>query len=140
MKKYIKIKYILFTIAIIAILSYGRFSLTAWAWGDNGGGRPSYTKEEINKGAIGATEISDGENYKESDNYPGIIVFNSISDSAIGNEKNFVGTRECTIQANGRCNADHHGESGTGRKPFHQRKRDMGQAAVNGGRQIFACL
>lgn len=105
MKKYIKIKYILFTIAIIAILSYGRFSLTAWAWGDNGGGRPSYTKEEINKGAIGATEISDGENYKESDNYPGIIVFNSISDSAIGNEKNFVGTRECTIQANGRCNA-----------------------------------
>ena len=106
MKKYIKIKYILFTIAIIAILSYGRFSLTAWAWGDNGGGRPSYTKEEINKGAIGATEISDGENYKESDNYPGIIVFNSISDSAIGNEKNFVGTRECTIQANGRCNVN----------------------------------
>ena len=105
MRKYIKIKYIIFTIAITAVLSYGLFPLTACAWGDNGGGRPSYTEEEIDNGAIGATEISDGENYKESDNYPGIIVFNSISDSAIGNEKNFVGTRECTIQANGRCNA-----------------------------------
>lgn len=129
-----------FMVVIVIITGIKSLSMTVWAWGDNDGGRPSYTEEEINDGAIGATEISDGENYKESDNYPGIIVFNSISDSAIGNEKNFVGTRECTIQANGRCDADHHGESGTGRKPFHQRKRDMGQAAVNGGRQIFACL
>ena len=74
------------------------------AWGDNGGGRKSYTIDQINKGAIGATEISDGKNYKNSKNYPGTIVFNSISDSVIGDEKNFVGTRECTVQANGRCN------------------------------------
>ena len=94
-----------FMVVIVIITGIKSLSMTVWAWGDNDGGRPSYTEEEINDGASGATESSDGENYKESDNYPGIIVFNSISDSAIGNEKNFVGTRECTIQANGRCNA-----------------------------------
>lgn len=46
-------------------------------WGDNGKGRPSYTIEEINSGVL--------EN---------AIVFNSISNSTIGNEKNFVGARE----------------------------------------------
>lgn len=45
-------------------------------WGDNGGGRPSYTREEIDSGVL-----------KNS------IVFNSISDSSIGDEKNFVGAR-----------------------------------------------
>jgi conserved repeat domain len=76
-------------------------SITIYAWGDNGGGRLDYTIDEINNGAIGATEISDGENYKESENYPGIIVFNSISDSVIGHEKNFVGARECFQRADG---------------------------------------
>ena len=55
--------------------------VTVRAWGDNsenGEGRPSYTTEEINNGAIGATQQSDGENYKDSDNYPGQIIFNSI--------------------------------------------------------------
>lgn len=67
------------------------------AWGDNSeNGRPSYTIDEINNGAIGATFISDGANYKNSSNYPGQIIFNTISDSVIGNEKNFVGARECT--------------------------------------------
>lgn len=75
--------------------------IRSFAWGDNGGGRPDYTIDEINNGAIGATEISDGENYKESENYPGTIVFNSISDSVIGHEKNFVGTRECFQRADG---------------------------------------
>ena len=75
--------------------------IKSFAWGDNGGGRPDYTIDEINNGAIGATEISDGENYKESDNYPGTIVFNSISDSVIGHEKNFVGARECFQRADG---------------------------------------
>ena len=47
------------------------------AWGDNGGGRPSYTLEEINSGALGDT-----------------ITLNSISDNPnIGDEKNFVGAR-----------------------------------------------
>ena len=71
--------------------------LPALAWGDNSeDGRPSYTIEEINNGAIGATPASDGENYKDSPNYPGQIIFNTISDSVIGNEKNFVGAREYT--------------------------------------------
>lgn len=104
MNKYIRNIFfaIIFIVTIAGIKS---LSMTVWAWGDNGGGRPSYTKEEINNGAIGATENSDGESYKESENYPGTIIFNSISDSTIGNEKNFVGTRECIVQANGRCNA-----------------------------------
>ncbi|MDE6664257.1 MAG: DUF11 domain-containing protein [Lachnospiraceae bacterium] len=65
------------------------------AWEDNNDdGRPSYTIDEINNGAIGATLISDGENYKNSRNYPGQIIFNTISNSTIGDEKNFVGARE----------------------------------------------
>ncbi len=78
------------------------------AWGDNGGGRPSYTKDQINKGAIGKYCNPESKDYAKcikDKNFPGTIVFNSISDSTIGNEKNFVGTRECTVQANGRCNA-----------------------------------
>ena len=71
--------------------------LPALAWGDNSeDGRPSYTIEEINNGAIGATPVSDGEDYKNSPNYPGKIIFNTISDSTIGDEKNFVGAREYT--------------------------------------------
>lgn len=49
------------------------------AWGDNGGGRPSYTIDQINQGVLGNK-----------------IVFNSISNSVIGSEKNFVGARENT--------------------------------------------
>lgn len=78
--------------------------ITVFAWGDNsedGKGRPSYTIEEINNGAIGATPISDGEDYKNSDNYPGQIIFNTISDSTIGSEKNFVGARECILREDG---------------------------------------
>lgn len=72
-------------------------SLSASAWGDNSeDGRPSYTIEEINNGAIGATLVSDGDDYKNSPDYPGQIIFNTISDSTIGNEKNFVGAREYT--------------------------------------------
>lgn len=51
-------------------------------WSDNSGlkeGRLFYTKDEINNGAIGNQ-----------------IVFNSISDSVIGHEANFVGARENT--------------------------------------------
>lgn len=45
-------------------------------WGDNGGGRKSYTVNEINSGVLGDA-----------------IIFNSISNSSIGDEKNFVGAR-----------------------------------------------
>lgn len=49
------------------------------AWGDSNGGRPSYTIDQINQGVLGDK-----------------IVFNSISDGVIGDEKNFVGARENT--------------------------------------------
>lgn len=80
--------------------------ITVFAWGDNsesGKGRPSYTKEEIDNGAIGATQQSDGENYKDSDNYPGQIIFNAISDGDIGDEKNFVGATQTELLENGRA-------------------------------------
>ena len=48
-------------------------------WSDNGGMRPSYTINEVNAGALGNQ-----------------IIFNTISDSVMGNEKNFVGAREYT--------------------------------------------
>lgn len=49
-----------------------------YAWGDSDGGRPSYTTDEVNNGALGET-----------------ITFNSISDNPVlgGDEKNFVGAR-----------------------------------------------
>ena len=71
------------------------------AWGDNGGGRPSYTKDQINKGAIGKYCNPESKDYAKcikDKNFPGTIVFNSISDSVIGSEKNFVGTRECNTE------------------------------------------
>lgn len=45
-------------------------------WGDNSGGRESYTLQEVDSGVLGDT-----------------IIFNSIKDGAIGNEKNFVSAR-----------------------------------------------
>lgn len=93
-------------IAVGLFISLGLHPQTAFAWGDNsedGKGRPSYTVEEINDGAIGATPQSDGEDYKNSPNYPGQIIFNTISDGVIGDEKNFVGTRECTVLSDGRA-------------------------------------
>lgn len=92
------IKGFLYIIGIAIICGYClSASLPAFAWGDNSEeGRPSYTVEEINNGAIGATPVSDGEDYKNSPNYPGQIIFNTISDSVIGNEKNYVAARENT--------------------------------------------
>ena len=53
------------------------------AWGDNGGGRPSYTIDQINQMQANGT-------------WGNKVVFNSISNSVMGNEKNFVGARENT--------------------------------------------
>lgn len=78
MKK--RIKSICMTIAIGAILAGTALKpMVAFAWGDSGGGRPSYTEDQINEGVLGDK-----------------IVFNSISDGAIGDEKNFVAAREDT--------------------------------------------
>lgn len=57
------------------------------AWGDNIGGRRSYTIDQINHGALGNK-----------------ITLNSISDSVIGDEKNFVGAREYTGVGSGKYN------------------------------------
>ena len=46
-------------------------------WGDNGGLRPSYTLRQVQGGILGDT-----------------IIFNSISNSTMGNEKKFVAVRE----------------------------------------------
>lgn len=103
MKIYTRNRFIIFictAFLTVALLT----PITALAWGDNSeDGRPSYTIEEINNGAIGATPASDGEDYKNSPNYPGQIIFNTISDSVIGSEKNFVGARQCIIQEDGRA-------------------------------------
>lgn len=94
------------TIIAILFLSICVRPVAVHAWGDNsegGKGRPSYTTEEIDNGALGATLQSDGENYKDSDNYPGQIIFNTISDGDIGDEKNFVGARQTELLENGRA-------------------------------------
>lgn len=107
MKKYHRASF--WGVGIILVL-IGLRPITSFAWGDNyidpdteEKGRPSYTVEEINNGAIGSTPLSDGENYKNSDNYPGQIIFNTISDSTIGDEKNFVGARQTDLLEDGRA-------------------------------------
>lgn len=78
MKK--RIKSVCVTIAIGMVLaSMALKPMVAFAWGDSDGGRPSYTLEQVNQGVLGDS-----------------IVFNSISDSVIGDEKNFVAAREDT--------------------------------------------
>ena len=58
------------------------------AWGDSSNGRPSYTIADINAGKLGDK-----------------ITFNSISDSKIGDEKNFVGAKVSSEKAD-KWNAD----------------------------------
>ncbi len=103
MKIYTRNRFIFFIcMAFMTVILFT--PITAFAWGDDSeDGRASYTIEEINNGAIGATSISDGEDYKNSPNYPGQIIFNTISDSVIGDEKNFVGVRQCIIREDGRA-------------------------------------
>ena len=70
-------------LCLAILLCLGLPPQLAYAWGDNSDGRPSYTMEEINSGALGET-----------------ITFNSISDNpAIGDEKNFVGAKRVNDDA-----------------------------------------
>lgn len=74
--------YILSSISFLFLINILLNPITVLAWGDNtegGKGRPSYTIDEINQGVLGKK-----------------IIFNTISDSPMGNEKNFVGARENT--------------------------------------------
>jgi len=77
MKKAMKITSALAATAAIVGIGAAVVPQVVSAWGDNGGGRKSYTLDEVKSGVLGNT-----------------IVFNSISDGVIGNEKNFVGARE----------------------------------------------
>ena len=83
----------LYLIALLAVLAAAcAGTVTASAWGDSGGGRPNYTINEINAGALGPV----GPDAKYQEGYPGQIIFNTIRDSVMGNEHNFVGAREYT--------------------------------------------
>lgn len=106
MKKYHRASLLFFGFMAIFIMQLN--PITTYAWGDNytnpetgEKGRPSYTMEEINEGAIGATSRSDGEDYKNSPSYPGQIIFNTISDSPVGDEKNYVAAKECVQREDG---------------------------------------
>ncbi len=79
MKKNIIIR-LFFTLNISVLLSFIIFPISTFAWSDNSGlenGRPEYTLDQINNGELGDT-----------------ITFNSIKDSVIGHEFNFVGALE----------------------------------------------
>ena len=71
-------KTIKFALCLAVLFCLGLQPQVAYAWGDSDGGRPSYTTDEVNSGALGET-----------------ITFNSISDNPAlgGDEKNFVGAR-----------------------------------------------
>lgn len=89
MKKVIKYSIIIMAVLLVVKSS----SSNAYAWGDSDGGRPSYTIDDINnRGVLGPA----GVNAKNQKGYPGKIIFNTISNSVIGNEHNFVGARENT--------------------------------------------
>ena len=70
------IKSALYVTAALAVSGATIAPVAVSAWGDSDGGRRSYTIEEINSGVLGDK-----------------IVLNSISNSVIGDEKNFVGAR-----------------------------------------------
>ena len=80
-------KSILSVSAAAVVLGASLAPAAVFAWGDSAGGRPSYTIAQINEGKLGNT-----------------ITFNSISDSKIGDEKNFVGAR--LASSTGTFNAD----------------------------------
>ncbi len=73
---------VLSVIGAVAVVCFGlyaadiRCAFSRGGWGDVDGGRPSYTAAEVVSGKLGDT-----------------ITFNSVSDSALGDEKNFVGAK-----------------------------------------------
>ena len=74
-----------FALCLVVLLCLVLSPKMAYAWGDSDGGRPSYTTDEVNNGALGET-----------------ITFNSISDNPAlgGDEKNFVGARRVDSDSN----------------------------------------
>ena len=74
-----------FALCLVVLLCFCLQPQLVYAWGDSDGGRPSYTTDEVNNGALGET-----------------ITFNSISDNPAlgGDEKNFVGARQVDSDSN----------------------------------------
>lgn len=81
MKKIANNMLVIFLLAICLSISQG--TLIVHAGGDSMGGRPEYTVDQINK-------------LYEEGNWNNKVVFNSITDSVIGSEFDFVGAREDT--------------------------------------------
>lgn len=96
MKRFIRF-FVAAGVCVIAVCGLETEGMTAFAWGDSDGGRPAYTIEEINNGALGPV----GRHAAGQEDYPGKIVFNSISNSVNGHEFNFVSAREYTGANNG---------------------------------------
>lgn len=73
-------KTIFVIIVFLAILTdIGAYPITAFAWGDDSGGRPSYSAQYVSEHA---------------DDFGSTPFFNSVSDAEIGNEKDFVSAME----------------------------------------------
>lgn len=77
MKKYIKIFIVVAFAFLIANIS--SYPITAFAWGDDSGGRASYSTQYVSEYA---------------DDFGNTPFFNSISDAEIGDEKDFVSAME----------------------------------------------
>ena len=78
MKVYNKTNFII-VIFLTILMSMAICPTATFAWGDNSGGRPSYSAQYINEHA---------------DEFGDIPFFNTISDAEIGDEKNFVSAME----------------------------------------------
>ncbi len=75
-------KYFIAAAATLAVATASLTPVAVNAWGDSANGRASYTISQINSGVLGNT-----------------ITFNSISDSKIGDEKNFVAAKKTSSTA-----------------------------------------
>lgn len=101
-------KPILAVISIITIfITVLTSPITASAWGDSDGGRPSYSLQQIGEDVLGdqiifnSIEIVDTD-YEWYKNYFGT----EIPKTTITHEKNFVGARKCIQRADGSVEGD----------------------------------
>lgn len=91
MRKYVKLIIIVFVVICWGITVSVADTIIVFAGGDSMGGRDEYTVEEINQ-------------LYEKGEWNNKVVFNSITDSVIGSEFDFVGAREDTSVNAGKDN------------------------------------
>lgn len=83
MNKFVRIRFVnIFFLMFLNIIFFN--TITALAWGDSDDGRPEYTVDQIN-------------GLYEKGEWDDKVVFNSIKDSTIGHEFNFVSARDDSI-------------------------------------------